>query len=210
MTGLLAGLGLGLDYFGGEIATLAPGDWGKIGLVAFLVFAGLTIWRAIDLAFQQNPKAVVEVYPSFPVGRDISLTIHNKTRIPVLYSARITCETLSEPSGIKATSIMNATMGWEASGSYSQEIVPDGEALLKLCRIDTEGKVYWVSFYKVESNVIKLVRFIGHEKEIGIKVAIQLDANLQFKGQRDWIFRVSLIPASSCLSIIPELSNGRK
>ena len=79
MTGLLAGIGLGLDVFGGELVTASNIDWGQIGFVSLIVIAGLTIWREIDLALRERHYAEFDVNISPEVGRVINLVVTDLT-----------------------------------------------------------------------------------------------------------------------------------
>jgi hypothetical protein len=75
VTALIAGVGLGLDYSGGAIAKLTPGQWGRIGFIAFLVFVVLTGWRELDLWLQQKPR--IKIRPFVDASQCAKLEIFN-------------------------------------------------------------------------------------------------------------------------------------
>lgn len=154
------------------------------------------------------PKAELAIRPHYPADNELGLLVYNKTRVPVSVSADMTCKTVSEPSGITAPSLTSAPMVWDSSGSSKQELNPDAEELLKLCQIEGYGfddySSHWLSFYKIESGKLTLAKFMGAKSILDVEVKVRLNASLEIEGQREWVFYVSFISASSTLAISSE------
>jgi hypothetical protein len=208
MATLVGVFGFALDYTGESWLSISSRNWGLIGLVSFIVFVGLTCAREIEWEFQKKPKAELDIRPHYPAGNEIRLVVHNKTKVPVFVSANMTCKTISAPSGVSALPLVSAQMGWESSGSFRQILDPDDRQLLKLCQIDGFGinghSVRWLNFYKIESDKLTSVQFMGAESILDVEVKVRLNASLGIKGQREWVFYVSFISASSTLAISSE------
>ena len=208
MAALVGAFGFALDYSGESWLSISSRNWGLIGLIALIVFVVLTVVREIEWELQKKPKAELAIHPHYPVGNEIKLVVHNKTKVSVSVGADMTCKTISAPSGVSALPLMAAPMGWDSSGSSKQELNPDAEGLLKLCQIegfgDGDHSSYWLNFYKIESGELIPVKFMGAESILDVEVKVRLNASLEIKGQREWVFYVSLISESSTLAISSE------
>jgi hypothetical protein len=195
-----------------------PVPWWDAALLGFFIVVFLAISfvafhrvreRRDELIEEAKGQIELHVYPLHPVGKEIKLVVQNKGKVPVSVSANMTCKSVFEPGcEVSALSLTSTPMGWESSGSFRQELDPDDRKLLKLCLIerteDNGHPVYWIGFYKIESDKLALVRFMGHESVLEVEVTVCLSASRAIKGQREWVFYVSLIPASSSLAISSE------
>ena len=101
MTALVAALGFSLDYSGGSIAGINTSNWGLIGLIAFGVFALITLIREIDSAIQPHPK--IE-YDSVSPDKAQLTDIVNMQRLGIAYFVRLAFKNNAKnPSGDNST-----------------------------------------------------------------------------------------------------------
>ena len=59
MSAVFTALGFVIDYTGGSLWNVSSNDWGVIGLISFVVFAGLTVYREADWASARKPEITV-------------------------------------------------------------------------------------------------------------------------------------------------------
>jgi hypothetical protein len=56
VSAIVTGVGISLDYTGKAVLSLTPDDLGLIGLIAFIVFFFLTLYRELELLLQPRPR----------------------------------------------------------------------------------------------------------------------------------------------------------
>lgn len=115
MTALLAGLGLSFDYTGASWLTISSGNWGIIGLIAFVFFVIITLGREIDLAFQQKPN--IKVYPEIKNDRALLIVENMGAEANFTAKARVIA---TRPEAELYT------MYWESCSTTSCHIDGDG------------------------------------------------------------------------------------
>lgn len=183
--------------------------WGIIiaGLGSLLLISQMwyRIWKL------ENPKVEIDVYPNSLVARDITLVVHNRSKIPADFSATMTPKfdyAEANISDSKIQGLIDVSMVWEASGTASDKINPDGRKIIKICSVDeqilTEKTKHYIRFYKVESSQLQsfeCASYMDGDAIPKVNIDVQVNSDMPIKGQRNWVYEIGYINDGRMLTI---------
>ncbi|MFC2072347.1 hypothetical protein ACFLUU_06545 [Chloroflexota bacterium] len=214
----MTGIGGWYDYQ--QTLTVPYGPFGWSIWLWGIIIAGLgsllligQMWYRIRRL--ENPRTNLDVYPCFlSKGKKLTLFVHNRSDIRALISATMTCKQYNNDKEEGAFAIepelINASMCWEATGNYEQNLKADGRCNLNLCRFGERTKdgirVKYITFFKVAGGVPKEVEFARHTEDntprVKVVIKVHFDAEPSISGKREWKFLVE--PGNNDLTIRPE------
>lgn len=207
------GFGLDIQQIRENIAI-----WGLTWFEFSFLVLGVAFWVVVIKLikrlnkFEKN-RLDIEVVPCFPsMGRELTLRVHNKSDIRALISATMTCKQYNndkeEGAFVIESKLVDASICWEATGNYEQNLKADGWCHLKLCKFGEKTKdgvhIKYITFIKMDGGVEKEVEFARHTQNDTPKVVIKIhfDAEPSIKGKREWKFLIE--PTPNLLMIRPE------